>query len=173
MLYALLWLLAWQELMFISGFQIYNRVSQSGLSFANLTCQLVLWFTWASYYIQNWVALQIYKIEAALAYTIVDLKHTNVHADLTIYDREFHHQTDSNSSLPVVFYESLGWPGLGWPGWAWAGLGPVLCKGRVADRVCSISAVRVPLYDDANELGAWFDQYWVQQTHLVHNLQNT
>ena len=84
--------------------------------------------------------LQIYKIEAALAYTIVDLKHPNVHADLTIYDREFHHQTDSNSSLPVVFYGSLGWPGLGqsglgWPGWAWAGLWPVLCKGRVADSV--------------------------------------
>ena len=105
------------------------------------------------------MALQIHKIEAALEYTIVDLKPPNVHADLTIYDREFHHQTDSNSSLPVVFYGSLGWPGLGqsglgWPGWAWAGLGPVLCKGRVADRVCSISAVRVPLYDDANELGA-------------------
>ena len=105
------------------------------------------------------MALQIYKIEAALEYTIVDLKPPNVHADLTIYDREFHHQTDSNSSLPVVFYGSLGWLGLGqsglvWPGWAWAGLGPVLCKGRVADRVCSISAVRVPLYDDANELGA-------------------
>ena len=64
----------------------------------------------------NRVALQIHKIEAALKCTSVDLKPPNVHADLTIYDREFHHQTDSNSSLPVVFYGSLGWPGLAWVG---------------------------------------------------------